>query len=407
MTLEAMGKFAVSTSVMPPRNCRLKKAVPTVPLIFKFFAFWALLPALISSSSCSTEELAMIGCNDQVPPWCRAAESDMYAIGGAGDAVNVPSITDGRQQQRVALLIVGASRSLKNEIVHMSILHHLIGPIRASGSDVRVFFSIAASLQVERKSGTDGTYHRIQPDQQLCATLKLFSPSNVRVLLDTSCTNSSARQELACCNSSRIETERARRVEAEAPPLDIAWHAHGLLQYYHLRQCFRDVEAYEQRQGVRFDYFVRLRPDVAVTRPLPAPLSSLSAQYVHFDGFKKSGPKWKPSLKDWFFVAPKQVAHSFFEQTLVQSVEQFAPLGRAWDSSRGKYPGRESNCLAGPVNNGPESGLTQSMLKRQGFRGGPKATPWFLGWRNAVLCCGRRDAPPDEAAAEALLGGKW
>lgn len=352
--------------------------------MLSLLALWALLPVLSSSSSCSVEELAMIGCDDSAPPWC--APEGPEAVAGDG-------------QHRVALLIVGASRSFNNALVHQSILRHLIAPTRASGSDVRTFFSIAASPQVDRKSGVDGTYHRIQPDRQICATLRLFSPSKVRVLLDPSCTNSSARQELACCNASKIDTESVRRAaDAQAPALDTAWHAHGLLQYYHLRQCFRDASAFERRHDLRFDSFVRLRPDVAVTSPLPVPLSSLPVQYVHFDGFKKSGPKWKPSLKDWFFVVPRQQAQGFFEQTLVQSVEQFAPLGRAWDSSRGKHPGRDSNCLAGPANNGPESGLTLSMQKRQGFQGA-KAPPWFLGWRNAVLCCGRRDNPPEEVAA--------
>ena len=61
--------------------------------MLSLLALWALLPVLSSSSSCSVEELAMIGCDDSAPPWC--APEGPEAVAGDG-------------QHRVALLIVGA-----------------------------------------------------------------------------------------------------------------------------------------------------------------------------------------------------------------------------------------------------------------------------------------------------------
>ena len=236
-------------------------------------------------------------------------------------------------KHRVAMCFVGdVAAFAANRLVHISLLENLVRPTAAM-SKVDTFFNI---YNVPKRNPK----HQNIPS--LCQILAKFDPVSVHLIRRPSCYgNMSATEELKCCNPLKLQKTAKGWFGSYGHPFDVKKHAAGLMEYYHIRQCYREVHAYEERLNIRYNMIVRVRPDlVALKAPLVsfAALNGISSSSMYFDVIAnaqsfsrgKAGSKAKGGLlQDHFFVIPRPVARRFFEKLLVQSIERFssAPWG--------------------------------------------------------------------------------
>ena len=332
-----------------------------------------------------------------------------------------PTLTN----HRVAMCFVGDATALATDpLVHESILENLIGPT-AGLSQVDSFFTIYNAPG----SNSSVNYNDIpRRTPSLCEILSKFDPISVHFIRRPSCFgNSSATNDLQCCNPVKLRKASQGWYGTYGRPFDVEKHAAGLLEYYHIRQCFREVMMHEERASIRYDIILRVRPDLIVLRP---PLISfralgdLTTGTIFFDdifvGGGKREPRKRGQLQDHFFAVPRLIARRFFERLFLQSLERFAAapwattkahpvlLDSATGRSRGatfpsasvfdttsstgvsssrrsllgksksgfaweekpphhQLDGRVPNCLTGPIRKNPAHGLTE-MLREEAQR---------------------------------------
>ena len=178
------------------------------------------------------------------------------------------------------------------------------------------------------------------------------------------CENETARAELTCCDAEKLARAQARGVKLNnATPFTMGNHAHGILSYFHVRQGFREVAAYEARRGKRYDWIVRTRPDVLPLLPLGAELF-----LQRLDPDRVSVPYKKPGipgvLADWFFAVPRRLADWFFEVALLGCLKH-NEINGGFDVSQRK------TCFFGEIYHAPEYLLGPYVKRHLGSpRGG-------------------------------------
>lgn len=191
-----------------------------------------------------------------------------------------------------------------------------------------------------------------------------LQPVHVHVLHVLTCENETARAELTCCDAEKLARAQARGVKLNnATPFTMGNHAHGILSYFHVRQGFREVAAYEARRGKRYDWIVRTRPDVLPLLPLGAELF-----LQRLDPDRVSVPYKKPGipgvLADWFFAVPRRLADWFFEVALLGCLKH-NEINGGFDVSQRK------TCFFGEIYHAPEYLLGPYVKRHLGSpRGG-------------------------------------
>jgi hypothetical protein len=153
-------------------------------------------------------------------------------------------------------------------------------------------------------------------DKEIKAILDLFSPPLIRLRNDTSCNGIPGLSSHPCCKSAS----------------GIALN--GFLQYYYLRDTYRDLKRYEQAHNVSYDWYVRLRPDVTCFEPFFSP-RMLSRRRVYVQSKERvKQHQGERDINDYLFVVPRQLADDFFERQLMSVFE-------AGDGCDAKFPPEE------------------------------------------------------------------
>ena len=143
------------------------------------------------------------------------------------------------------MCFVGDATALATDpLVHESILENLISPT-AGLSQVDSFFTIYNAPG----SNSSVNYNDIpRRTPSLCEILSKFDPISVHFIRRPSCFgNSSATNDLQCCNPVKLRKASQGWYGTYGRPFDVEKHAAGLLEYYHIRQCFREVMMHEER----------------------------------------------------------------------------------------------------------------------------------------------------------------
>ena len=138
--------------------------------------------------------------------------------------------------------------------------------------------------------------------------LRRLQPVHVHILQTLTCENETARAELKCCDAQEIAKAQARGAKLnKVTPFTVDNHAHGALSYFHVRQGFRDVLAYEALRNETYSWIVRTRPDVLPMQPIT------SRTLGNLPRLITMGMKIHGQLADWFFAVPREHATWLFE----------------------------------------------------------------------------------------------
>ena len=188
--------------------------------------------------------------------------------------------------------------------------------------------------------------------------LTALRPVHLHLIEESSCENASAKAELPCCDETKIANAMVQSaVLNKVTPFTMKGHAHGQLQYYHLRQGYRDIVAYEATHAHIYEWIVRVRPDLYLVAPMKATVILTLPKQVHGAPKEVSGDM----LADWMFAVPHELAGWFFEQSLLECLRP-AEAGGWGHLSRTDV---QASCINGPIYHAPEYLLTP-WLRRSG-----------------------------------------
>ena len=177
---------------------------------------------------------------------------------------------------RLALCVSGQARDLPTYIVHW---HALVQENIVKAASARAhadFFLLLSDLDTDSASFEHLRQH-LRPVLAIASrTSDCSSP-----LLEPLCRNLSEREQ-----DQRYSPGIRARV-----------------QYYWIASCFEHVELYERISLTKYDYVIRLRPDVHVLEPMPA-IGSLDTDAVYYT--MKNHQAW-----DTFYLVPRRHLRSF------------------------------------------------------------------------------------------------
>ena len=97
----------------------------------------------------------------------------------------------------------------------------------------------------------------------------------------------------------------------------------NFLQFAFIQDSYRRVKEYERVNDVTYDWFVRMRPDVACFEPMPA-ARSLSTRRFYLVTKERVPAK---NTNDYIFVVPRNLSHAFFEEQIMTIFEASCPNG--------------------------------------------------------------------------------
>mmetsp|Transcript_103797 Transcript_103797/g.289084 ORF Transcript_103797/g.289084 Transcript_103797/m.289084 type:complete len:432 (-) Transcript_103797:64-1359(-) len=228
-----------------------------------------------------------------------------------------------------AVCIVGGIRSLYFKAVYLSILHKAIDQLRPA----RVFFV----LNKWRSVDDNGEGHGVQipdnpPMDRVYQALAAFEPSFVELHEGSDChAMHKVEPGRLCCDK----------------------EVSSFMQLHWIQHCFEEVERYEAKHRIRFDIFVRLRPDV-----------------FYFDAFPRRevvnrsditlAMKWawnQPA--DWLFIVTRKGLGWF--------TETYGQLSKRCQVKRQCRERLDSLTLDG----------RKSCLKPDGHFGAPEYSSWY------------------------------
>ena len=168
-------------------------------------------------------------------------------------------------------------------------------------ADADKFFTISLSDPTQFASA-----HHAR--ESVSHALRRLQPVHVHVLQKLTCENETARVELKCCDAAAIAKAQARGAKLnKVTPFTLENHAHGALSYFHVRQGFRDVAAYEALRKQTYSWIVRTRPDLLPLQPLTSSMLQGLPRKVTM------GMKVHNQLADWIFAVPRELARWLFE----------------------------------------------------------------------------------------------
>ena len=224
--------------------------------------------------------------------------------------------------QRIALMFTGAPRTLTQLGVMTSHVVNVIDALSAGGTDViDVFFHL--------NNGTADGVHASQnqrrvsqkpfTQEMLDRLINLTSPVEVVLHTDSSCSGLDGRiANHSCCTHAW-------------PPTDKPW-LHNFLQFAFVRESYRRVKQYEEAHNIKYDWFVRTRPDVACFEPMPA-ARSLSTRRIYLLTKER---ELGGNTNDYIFVVPSILSFSFFEEQIMTLFETNCPKGISGWPAEGK-----------------------------------------------------------------------
>jgi hypothetical protein len=201
---------------------------------------------------------------------------------------------------RIALIFAGAPRTLTQLGVMTSHVVNVIDALGANGRDVvDVFFHINNGTMdgLRPSSGSDLNVEHFT-GAILDKLVRLTSPVQVILHTDSGCSGvNGSISHHPCCTSENISR---------------AWQ-NNFLQFGYLRESYRTVKAYERDNHISYDWFVRMRPDVACFEPLPSARSLSIRRYYLQTKERVHGL----NTNDYIFIVPNKLSHAFFEEQIM------------------------------------------------------------------------------------------
>jgi hypothetical protein len=189
---------------------------------------------------------------------------------------------------RVAVCIVGHARSFHQPTVHESIARNLIDPIRRGASAVDVFFHVAMA-DVPRAN----TRAAVPAEQETNGAIEGMHPVVVSRY-------SGAGRAMNFSGVAACPAGRSYACDFYHPALLRA------------SECMEKIELYEREHGVRYEWIVKTRPDVAFGDPV-ALMSALPTDRVlmneHIPG--ASTPAF-PTIREMYPTAAADLLHKPF-----------------------------------------------------------------------------------------------
>ena len=195
---------------------------------------------------------------------------------------------------RIAVIFSGAPRTLTQIGVMTSHVVNIIDALGANGRDVvDVFFHMNNGTMDGQRDNVENFTEAI-----LDKLVRLTSPVQVILHTDSSCSgvNGSVSHH-PCCTSESISS---------------AWQ-NNFLQFGYLRESYRTVKVYERDNNITYDWFVRMRPDVACFEPFPSARSLSIRRYYLQTKERVHGF----NTNDYIFIVPKRLSHAFFEEQIM------------------------------------------------------------------------------------------
>jgi hypothetical protein len=265
-------------------------------------------------------------------------------------------------ERPVACMMSGASRTLHVPELQRALTQHF--PLEAC--DLHLHLT-ATDVRDDRGG------NRAPPLARLLQLSSALGATTFSIYNKSTCENRSAAAELECCAPARVRAAAAspttHRMEGDTP-FERQMHAHGLLQYYHVRQAWRQTLQYERKRRRRpYELVVRLRPDLLFFERIPlSHLLDLPRDRIAVMR------KWRDMFADWFYVCPRSLADAFFGETLIGAMGSWAtwrgapgprPTSPPWWKSAlpPHYParGQSWSCLNGTAHHHPEFGWTLAL----------------------------------------------
>jgi hypothetical protein len=210
-------------------------------------------------------------------------------------------------------MFTGAPRTLTQLGVMTSHVVNVIDALSAGGRDVvDVFFHLnnatADSFHASKNKGK--VPQKPFTEEILDKLIKLTSPVEVVLHNDSSCSGLDGRiANHSCCTQSWPKTVKP-------------WQ-YNFLQFAYVRESYRRVKQYETANHLEYDWFVRMRPDVACFEPMPA-ARSLSTRRFYLATKERVPSK---NTNDYIFVVPRNLSHLFFEEQIMNIFETSCPRG--------------------------------------------------------------------------------
>lgn len=221
------------------------------------------------------------------------------------------------RQLRIALMFDGAPRTLQQTGVMTS---HVVNVLQALGADGRDVVDVFINLNnntLDAQTLTQSEPHKrakIFNASHWETFLRYMQPVHAALHNDSSCNGwNGAISQHACCQLASTYTEQESHL----------WRT-NFLQFAFLRQAYRVVKRYQQEHGVSYDWFVRMRPDVACFEPLPAVRSLSTRRYYLITKERQKNI----NTNDYLFIVPKELSDTFFEEQINQYFEKACTQGQ-------------------------------------------------------------------------------
>jgi hypothetical protein len=112
-------------------------------------------------------------------------------------------------------------------------------------------------------------------------------------------------------NSNQMETPSPSCQEGQYPLRWNAtrnyWFKRFYYQFFKVQECYKIIVRQENLQGWKYQYLVRIRPDLSFKEPIPFSLSDVSEDHVT----TKDYHPWS-SVSDHFAIVPRHFGDSYF-----------------------------------------------------------------------------------------------
>lgn len=215
------------------------------------------------------------------------------------------------RQQKIAVMFVGAPRTLSQIGVMTSHVVNVVGALGAGGRDV---VDVFLHLNVGTNDGNyasrnfqNETMARFT-EEVLGSVVSLLSPVEVTLHADSSCSGLNGSLEShPCCTYDWKDAN----------------YEYNFLQFAYLRESYRSVKLSEKSRNISYDWFVRMRPDVGCFEPLPAARSLSTRRYY----LMTKERMLHRNTNDYIFVVPRQLSDAFFEKQIMSIFEESCPKG--------------------------------------------------------------------------------
>ena len=262
----------------------------------------------------------------------------------------------GKKQKRIALMFIGAPRTLTQLGVMTSHVVNVIDALSAGGRDVVDVFFHLTNGTMDGAFSSNTPFGRVRQEtfsqEILDRLVNLTSPVEVVLHNDASCSGLDGRiANHSCC--------------ADSFPTSHAWRL-NFLQFAFVRDAYQSVKRYEKVNNITYDWFVRLRPDVACFEPMPAARSLSTQRFYLITKEREHGM----NTNDYLFIVPRRLSHSFFEEQIMTIFESTCPRGISHWPAEGlmfkHWPNLPYQALAFPCVHvlGPTAAACSRMSRR-------------------------------------------